>query len=338
MARGHDAGCDGTDATHAAGDAGQAAMTRMVLALGGNALAPSGDAGTAEEQTANVARAMAGVADLVVDGADVILTHGNGPQVGSVLLAHEIARDTVPMVPLDWCVAETQATIGFTAASALDHELAKRGVHRPVAALVSRVRVDMGDPAWDNPTKPIGSWLTEDVARVRSEQDGHAYRQFGDRGWRRVVASPEPLASVDLRAIEALVDAGAVVIANGGGGIPEVRVDDGPMRGVEAVIDKDLASAMLARELAADRLTILTDVPGVAVDFGTPDQRWLGEVSVSELRQLQGEGHFGSGSMGPKVEAVLRFVEGTGNRASIGQLDDVVAVARGTAGTQVSPD
>lgn len=312
-------------------------MTRVILALGGNAIAPAGGPGTAEEQTANLGRAMAGVADLVADGAQLVLTHGNGPQVGSVLLAHEIARDTVPMVPLDWCVAETQATIGFTAASALDHELAQRGVHRPVAALVSRVRVDMSDPAWDNPTKPIGSWVTENVARERGEQDGHVYRQFGDRGWRRVVASPEPLASLDLRAIEALVDAGAVVIANGGGGIPEIRVDDGPMRGVEAVIDKDLASAMLARELAADQLTILTDVPGVAVHFDTPDQRWLGEVSASELRRLQGEGHFASGSMAPKVEAVLRFVEATGNRAAIGTLDDVVGVARGAVGTQIHP-
>jgi carbamate kinase len=309
---------------------------RTVIALGGNAISPAGTAGTAAEQTDNIWRTMRQVAALVEHGlTELILTHGNGPQVGNVLIKNELAKDVVPPVPLDWCVAQTQATIGFTIASTLTHELVARGVPRPVVPVVSRVLVAANDPGFSAPSKPIGPYLTDPDDVASRERDGQQFARQGDRGWRRVVASPDPLASLDRPAIELLLDDGAIVVANGGGGIPVVTDGDGPLRGVEAVIDKDLAGARLAEELDAATFVILTDVQGVAVAYGTPEQRWLGSVTVDELRGLQRDGHFTAGSMGPKVEAVCRFVERTGGRAAIASLDEAVGAAQGSAGTQV---
>ncbi|MFA9430361.1 carbamate kinase [Egicoccus sp. AB-alg2] len=309
---------------------------RTVIALGGNAIAPAGTAGTAEEQTVNIWRTMRQIAELVADGLDqLVLTHGNGPQVGNVLIKNELARDVVPPVPLDWCVAQTQATIGFTIADTLGHELRRLGHERPVVPVVSRVLVAADDPAFALPTKPIGPYLGDPDDVARRERDGQQFVRVGERGWRRVVPSPQPLACVDRPAVDLLLDDGAIVVANGGGGIPVVEQPDGPLGGVEAVIDKDLAGALLAEELGATTFVILTDVPAVAIDYGTPQQRWLGEVSLAELRGLQDGGHFSAGSMGPKVEAACRFVERTGGRAAIASLDDVVAAAGGTAGTRI---
>ncbi|WP_052664667.1 carbamate kinase [Nitriliruptor alkaliphilus] len=309
---------------------------RTVIALGGNAISPAGTAGTAAEQTDNIWRTMRQVAALVEHGlTELILTHGNGPQVGNVLIKNELAKHVVPPVPLDWCVAQTQATIGFTIASTLSHELAVRGVTQPVVPVVSRVLVAADDPGFTAPSKPIGPYLTDADEVAEREAEGQHFARQGERGWRRVVASPEPLVSVDRAAVELLLDDGAIVVANGGGGIPVVTDGDGPLRGIEAVIDKDLAGARLAEELSAVSFVILTDVPAVAVGYGTSDQRWLGAVTVDELRGLQRDGHFSVGSMGPKVEAVCRFVERTGGRAAIASLDDAVAAAEGTAGTQV---
>lgn len=312
--------------------------SRVVIALGGNALAPARSAGTAAEQTETIARTMKQVADLVAED-EVVITHGNGPQVGNLLIKNELAKDVVPPVPLDWCVAQTQATIGFTIASTLSSELRQRGSDRPVVPVVSRVRVAPDDPAWDEPTKPIGPYLTdEERVRRHERESGHRYLHQGSRGWRRVVPSPEPLASVDLAAILLLLADGALVVANGGGGIPVVDDPHGPLRGVEAVIDKDLSAALLAIEIGARALLILTDVPAVALHHGSDRERWLGTVTAAELRRCAGEGHFRAGSMGPKVEAVCRFVERGGARAAIGALDDAVAVAEGRRGTQVLPD
>lgn len=309
---------------------------RTVIALGGNAISPAGTAGTAAEQTDNIWHTMRQVAALVEHGlTELILTHGNGPQVGNVLIKNELAKHVVPPVPLDWCVAQTQATIGFTIASTLSHELAARGVTQPVVPVVSRVLVAADDPGFAAPSKPIGPYLTDADDVATREATGQRFARQGDRGWRRVVASPDPLVSVDRAAVELLLDDGAIVVANGGGGIPVVTDGDGPLRGIEAVIDKDLAGARLAEELSAACFVILTDVPAVAVGYGTLDQRWLGEVTVDELRELQRDGHFSAGSMGPKVEAVCRFVERTGGRAAIASLDEAVAAAEGTAGTQV---
>ncbi len=312
---------------------------RTVIALGGNAISPAGTAGTAEEQTTNLHRAMAQVAELVAEGhTQLVLTHGNGPQVGNVLIKNELAKDVVPPVPLDWCVAQTQATIGFTVANTLSYELRRLGVERPVVPVVSRVLVSRRDPGFETPSKPIGPYLTdaEEVARRRAA--GQALVEIPDRGWRRVVPSPKPLASVDRPAIELLLSDGAIVIANGGGGIPVVDDGDGPLHGIEAVIDKDLAGALLAQELGARTFAILTDVPGVAVGYGTDAERWLEEVHIGELRGYEAAGEFAAGSMGPKVAAICNFVEGSGGRGMIASLDDALEALHGTVGTRVSRD
>jgi carbamate kinase len=310
----------------------------MVVALGGNAITPAGTGGTAEEQIANLSRAMPLIADLVAAGNDVILTHGNGPQVGNLLIKNELARQVVPAMPLDWCVAQTQATIGYVIITSLERELAARGNYKTVVPVISRVLVSRDDPAWQSPSKPIGPYVKDEAeVRRRMEETGQVWVQQGSRGWRRVVPSPEPVEILEPMTINLLLGEGAVVVANGGGGIPMVRDDDGALRGVEAVIDKDLAGARLAIETGAELFVILTDVDGVAVGYGTPEERWLGEVGVDELRALQREGHFAPGSMGPKVEAALRFVEATGHPAVIASLDNVGPAVRGEVGTRIVP-
>ncbi len=309
-----------------------------VVALGGNAISPAGGAGTAAEQTENLHRTMMQVAELVEAGLDrLVVTHGNGPQVGNVLIKNELARDVVPPVPLDWCVAQTQATIGFTIADTLGYELERRGIERPVVPVVSRVRVELDDPAWDEPSKPIGPYLDDADEVARRQALGQAYTQVPDRGWRRVVPSPEPRESLDREAVQLLLDDGAIVVANGGGGIPVVAGVDEPLRGVEAVIDKDLAGARLAEELGAGTFVILTDVAGVAIGYGTDEERWLEEVAVSELRDHQAAGHFRAGSMGPKVEAACRFVERTSGRSVIADLNRAREAVDGHTGTRVRP-
>jgi carbamate kinase len=309
-----------------------------VIALGGNAISPVGTAGTAAQQTSNIHATMAQVAELVAAGhSRLVLTHGNGPQVGNVLLKNELAREVVPPVPLDWCVAQTQATIGFTIASTLTFELAQRGIDQPVVPVVSRVLVDVDDPAFEAPTKPIGPYLDDDAEVARRQGLGEHYTRVDERGWRRVVPSPEPLASVDRPAVELLLGDGAIVVANGGGGIPVVDDGHGPLRGVEAVIDKDLAGALLAEELGASTFAILTDVPGVAIGYTTPDREWLTEVDVATLRSHVEAGEFAVGSMGPKVAAAIRFVERTDGHAVIASLQDTAAAVRGAAGTRIVP-
>jgi carbamate kinase len=308
---------------------------RVVIALGGNAMTgPDGSATPAAQRDA-IAVAAEHVAEVVGTGASVVLTHGNGPQVGNLLVKNELAAHEVPPVPLDWNVAQTQATIGFTLADELDAALAARGLPQRTAALVTRTRVDPADPGFSDPTKPVGRYLPADQAQ-RFVALGQVWEDRGDRGWRRVVASPEPLSVVDVPAIAALGDAGFVVVCAGGGGVPVV--DDGrdgaALRGVEAVIDKDLTAALLARQLGADTLVIATDVPNVMVDFGTPTARALHRVTAGELRGLAAAGQFARGSMGPKVEAVLRFVEQGGDRAVITSLEHIADVVSGDdAGT-----
>jgi carbamate kinase len=265
----------------------------------------------------------------------VVLTHGNGPQVGNLLVKNELAAHEVPPVPLDWCVAQTQATIAFTLTDELDAALEARGVDRRTAGLVTRTLVDADDPGFREPTKPVGRFLPHAEAE-RFVSLGQVWEDRGDKGWRRVVASPEPKSVVDAPAIHALTAAGFVVVCAGGGGIPVV--DDGQdghaLRGVEAVIDKDLTAAILAREVDADTLVIATDVPNVMIDFGQPTQRPLGRVTAAELREHAAAGQFARGSMGPKVEAALRFVEAGGERAVITSLEHIAdAVAGNDAGT-----
>ncbi len=310
---------------------------RVLLALGGNAMTNAEGRARPEDQIAAARVAADSVADLIARGDEVVVTHGNGPQVGNLLVKNELAAAVVPPVPLDWCGAQTQATLGFVLMNALDAALRERGVDRRTATVVTRTRVSADDPGFTRPTKPIGRYLSADEAGLLVEH-GETWEDRGEKGWRRVVASPEPREILDAAAIEALVGSGFTVIANGGGGIPVVVEDDGSLRGVEAVIDKDLGAGLLARSVAADVLVIATDVPQAVLRFGTPDATPVGRVSVSELRALAAEGHFASGSMGPKVDAACRFVEQGGSRSVITSLDHILQAVSGEAGTVVVPD
>jgi carbamate kinase len=309
---------------------------RVLLALGGNAMTSADGRARPEDQIAAARVAMRGVAELVASDIDVVVTHGNGPQVGNLLVKNEIAASVVPPVPLDWCGAQTQATLGFVLMNALDEALRERGVQRRSATVVTRTRVDAGDPGFTRPTKPIGRYLPADEAAVLVEH-GETWEDRGERGWRRVVASPEPREILDAAAVRALVEAGFVVVANGGGGVPVVR-EDGALRGVEAVIDKDLGAALLAQTVDADVLVVATVVPNAVLRFGTPDAEPLGRVDVRRMRALAAEGHFASGSMGPKVEAACRFVEQGGTRAVITDLADILDAVAGETGTVVVPE
>jgi carbamate kinase len=308
---------------------------RVVIALGGNAMTGPDGSATPRAQRDAIREAAAHIAEVVASGVEVVLTHGNGPQVGNLLVKNEMAAHVVPPVPLDWNVAQTQATIAFTLADELDAALAARSLPQRTAGLITRTLVDADDPGFREPSKPVGRFLPRDEAE-RFVALGQTWEDRGERGWRRVVASPEPRSVVDSPAIHALAAAGFVVVCAGGGGIPVA--DDGgdgdALRGVEAVIDKDLTAAILARELDADTLVIATDVPNVMVDFGTPSQRPLGRVTVAEIREHAAAGQFARGSMGPKVEAALRFVEAGGSRAVITSLEHIAdAVSDDDAGT-----
>ena len=278
---------------------------------------------------------MENVAELVDEGYDVALTHGNGPQVGNLMIKNQLARDVVPAVPLDWCVAQTQATLGYLIVTCLERALQVRGIGRAVAALTTRVLVDRDDPAFEHPTKPIGRHLPEAEAQAHVAE-GETWAEVEPEGWRRLVPSPRPRAILDVDAAVRLLADGSVVVCAGGGGIPMVRVGD-RLAGVEAVLDKDLSASLLGRTIGAECLVIATDVQAAAIRFGTPEQRWLGRVTPEELRELAAAGEFEAGSMGPKVAACAEFVEGSGRRAVITSLDSVVAGAAGEAGTVVEP-
>src|SRR6478752_8712389 len=295
---------------------------RVLLALGGNAMTRADGRVRPEDQIAAADVAMAAVADLLERDVDVVITHGNGPQVGNLLVKNELAAAVVPPVPLDWCGAQTQATLGFVLMNALDAALAERGVDRRTATLVTRALVAADDAHFTHPTKPIGRYLPAEEAEVLVEH-GETWEDRGEKGWRRVVASPEPLEIVDAPAVQALVEAGFVVVANGGGGIPVVRDRDGTLHGVEAVIDKDLGAALLARTVEADVLVIATEVANAVLSWGTPEARDVGVVTAGEMRGHAADGHFASGSMGPKVDAVCRFVEQGGARAIITDLTHI---------------
>jgi carbamate kinase len=308
---------------------------RVLIALGGNAMtAPDGRA-RPEDQIAAVTAAVEPIADLVAEGVDVVITHGNGPQVGNLLVKNELAAAVVPPVTLDWCGAQTQGTIGFILVTALEQALAARAIAKPVAAVVTRTRVEPDDPGFATPSKPVGRYLPVDEAKVMVEH-GQNWEDRGERGWRRVVASPEPREILDSPAVGALIEAGFVVVAAGGGGVPVVRDRDGTVRGVEAVIDKDLAAALLGRTVGADVLVIATDVAQAVLNYGTAAEQPVGRVDVATIRGYAAEGHFAGGSMGPKVEAACRFVE-QGGRAVITSLDRIAAAVRGGTGTEIVP-
>jgi len=308
-------------------------MKRIVLALGGNAL---GD--NLHEQMTAVKTAAKAIADLIEDGLEVVITHGNGPQVGMINLAMETAAkfdDNLFYIPMSVCVAMSQGYIGYDIQNALREELLSRGVNKPVATIVTQTLVDANDPAFKNPSKPIGAFYTEEEA-MEMTKHGYDMKEDAGRGWRRVVASPKPIGIVESDTVKVLLEAGQIPVTVGGGGIPVKEIENRHLKGTSAVVDKDFASAKLAEELDADMLVILTAVEKAAINFGKPEQKWLSEISVDEAEQYIKEGHFAPGSMLPKIEAALSFVKSAPNRkALITMLDKAKDGLAGKTGTVI---
>lgn len=312
-------------------------MKTAVIALGGNALLKAEDTGTYEEQKRNVRESARHLASIIEMGYDVIITHGNGPQVGNILLQNEIASaHDIPPMPLDVCVAESQGLIGYMIQQALTNELRKRGMERAVTSLIVQVVVDEHDPAFNNPTKPIGLFYSEKEAKTLMKNRG--WKMVEDRargGWRRVVPSPEPVDIVEKDAIKRLIfgkNPGEIIIAAGGGGIPVIKTEHG-YKGVEAVIDKDRASALLAKLIGEKLFIILTSIENVYINYGKPDERPLKNVSLQEIKKYFGEGHFPPGSMGPKIEASIDFLENGGEEVIITSpenLEKAITQGKGT--------
>ena len=306
----------------------------ILVAVGGNSLIRAGEKGTIAEQFANVQATAAAVVALLRDGFRIVVTHGNGPQVGAALLRSERAADQVPGHPLDVCDACTQGEIGYLLQQSLENALMRAGLHVPVVTVLTQVVVSEDDPAMQRPTKPIGPFYSREQAEQRQRQLGWQIVEDAARGFRRVVPSPEPIEIVELEAISDLVHDGALVIAAGGGGIPVVR-HQGALRGIEAVIDKDRASALLALRLGVDVFAILTDEDFVYLDYKRPTQRPLTRVTTSELEAYYRAGHFPAGNMGPKVESVLRFLRGGGTEAVITSYERLREAVAGQAGTRI---
>ncbi|HEX6136153.1 MAG TPA: carbamate kinase [Casimicrobiaceae bacterium] len=305
-----------------------------VVAVGGNALIRDSAHTALDDQYEAVRATAAHVVDMVAAGWNVVVTHGNGPQVGFILRRSEIADGQVPTVPIRYAVGDTQGAIGFMFQNALGNALRRRGIDKRVVALVTQTLVDQGDPAFAHPDKPVGSFMDEETARRFERELGWSVMQDGDRGWRRCVASPQPLQIIEAPIIGKLARDGVLVIACGGGGIAVERTAGGELAGVEAVIDKDRASALLAIEMNADLLMIPTGVERVAIRFGEPDQQWLDRIDVAQAERYAAEGHFGAGSMQPKIEALLSFVKGrAGGRGMITNPESIARALRGETGT-----
>ncbi|MTW14752.1 carbamate kinase [Rhodoplanes serenus] len=313
-------------------------MTKtVVVALGGNSFISDETHQSVPDQYRAAERACAQMVPLLHDpDLRLVVTHGNGPQVGFILLRSEIAAPALHQVPLDSCVADTQGALGYQLERALRNELRRHGLARSPAAVVTLVLVDRDDPAFRNPTKPIGSFLSKERAEERRVKDGWDVVEDAGRGWRRVVASPVPKGIVDLDAVKCLLDAGFVVIAAGGGGIAVVEESNGDLTGASAVVDKDLASSLLAKQLGAEVLVITTGVEKVCLDFGKPTQRALDAMTVADAKRYMAEGHFKPGSMLPKVEAVVAFLEGGGKQAIITAPEHLVDALAGKTGTHVT--
>lgn len=306
----------------------------LLVAIGGNATHPEDIRGTTEEQEVVADRAARALLPLVRSRRRLVITHGNGPVVGKILLRMMLTRDAIPPMRLDICVAHSQGGIGYILLQALENAMRRARIERPAACVVTQVEVDPHDPALERPSKPIGPFFSLAEAR-EYEAKGWRMTEDAGRGWRHCVASPDPRGVVNLDVLKALMESGTVLIAGGGGGIPVVRNATGDWRGVPAVVDKDLTSALLARALGIPDLLILTAVAQVAVDFNTPRQRPLGQVSLAELKRYQQDGHFAGGSMGPKVEAAIRHLESGGRRAVIAHLEQAAPALAGETGTHV---
>jgi carbamate kinase len=307
---------------------------RAVIALGGNALIKPGQKGTIYEQFANTRETVKSIVKIIKDGWDVVLTHGNGPQVGAILLQNQAGRDLVPPMPLGICVAESQGLIGYMIQQCLSNALRKEGINKDVVTIITQVLVDDKDPAFENPTKPIGPYFDEEQA-LKLLKDGYQMTKQKN-GWRIVVPSPDPKAIVEADIIKTLLDNGVIVIAAGGGGMPVVEKEGWGLDGREAVVDKDLSAERIAEAIDADVLLILTDVPYVYLNYGSEDQEPLKEVSLDEIRKFYEDGHFPPGSMGPKILAAIRFLESGGEKAIIANIEHAWEALKGETGTHIT--
>jgi len=312
---------------------------RYVIALGGNAIIPAGVQGTFEQQFDITRQTMDAVAQLALQGHQVVMTHGNGPVVGNIVLRGDAGQAIhgIPAMPMFVCGADSQGGLGFMLQQALQNSLRAVGLERPVSAIVTQVLVDADDPAFDNPTKPIGPFYDEEQAACVREENGWTVVKDAGRGWRRVVPSPQPVEVVEWEAIKALVAAGVLAIAVGGGGVPVVRKENGELAGVDAVIDKDRASDLLGRLIKADVLVIITQVEKVYARFGEPDQEALDVLPVDRAARMLEAGEFPAGSMGPKIESAISFIEGGGQEVIITSPEAFLDAIEGKAGTRVVP-
>lgn len=306
-----------------------------VVALGGNAISsPIGD-NTIAQQFAHTRKSMAGIIELIHKGYKLAITHGNGPQVGEALLRMEHSLDVTPPRPLGILVADTQGGIGYMIEQSLQNGLQWRGINKPVATLVTQVEVDKDDPELQNPSKFIGRAYTREEAEALEKDHGWNIREDKRRGYRRVVGSPKPLAIINKEVIRLLLDQGYVVICAGGGGIPVFRMENNFYEGVDAVVDKDRAAAVLAKDIGAQYLFMLTEVDKVALNFGTPEQKDLDHLTIAEAKKYLAEGHFPPGSMGPKIEAAIQFLETGGVRALISSVENVIEAVYEETGTWI---
>ncbi len=311
-----------------------------VIAIGGNSLIKDEAHKTVEDQYLAAKETSLHIADMIEAGWDVAIGHGNGPQVGFILRRSEIAAKVEGMheVPLEVCGADSQGAIGYALQQTLQNELNRRGIKKSVATVVTQVAVDANDKAFKEPSKPIGSFMDEADAKRREKELGWSVKEDAGRGWRRVVASPLPNEVVELDAVKTLLNAGTVVVTVGGGGIPVIRKPDGELQGVAAVIDKDFASSLLARLINADMLLISTAVEKVAINFGKPEQKWLDKMTLAEAKAYLAEGtHFAKGSMAPKIQAVIWFLENGGKSALITNPENIGRAIKGETGTWIVP-
>lgn len=312
-------------------------MPLAIVAFGGNALLRPEDHGTQEEQIARAKQAARWLAEIVRLGNKLIVVHGNGPQVGNILIQAEEASTKIPPPSLDVCVAQTEGSIGFMLQQAIRNRLESIGIGGEVATILTEVEVDGNDPAFKRPTKPIGPFFTRYRAEALERDLGWTMKEDSGRGWRHVVPSPRPLRILNVNTVARMLESAAVVIAAGGGGIPVVRGRDGQWRGIEAVIDKDYASAKLAADLDADLFIILTGVPKVALDFGKPTQRFVERMTVAEAEKHMADGQFPAGSMGPKIDSALQFVRATSKPVLITDVDVLREALQGKDGTLIEP-
>lgn len=309
----------------------------IVIALGGNALIQGGEKGTIQEQFANTRRSIEGIVYCIKKDLDVVITHGNGPQVGSMLLMVELSHGIVPELPLGVCVADTEGAIGYMVQQTLVNRLQKEHIKKCVVTILTQVVVDKEDPAFNVPTKPIGPFFNEEEAGKYIKEKGWNMIEDSNRGYRRVVASPKPIRIVEDESVKRLLEAGEIVIAAGGGGIPVIEEKDGTLQGVDVVIDKDLASSVLALDIKADYLIMLTSVDNAYLNFGKSNQRPLYTITAKEAERHLAKGHFPPGSMGPKIQAAINFIKGGGRCAYITAIDKVEDSIAGKTGTRIIP-